>query len=1023
MIPRKLQPLYQLLVSCLGRDNGTRVFNYLALKAGSDIATLRLVYEGIHNDLRAVPAVRIAGVFSKFFSSNVWDSLRSDFDNSTYTASILKTYLRLELVRAVAVSTDAQPIVSDWSDVTLEPLELHRRLDSVISRHSAFVDFAENGDSSTFFLSLCGYCLSDATQKRFIAPTCEAFFCESQEDMSSVVYLSLLAKLFLFFVESRGVDPSRAVHTFTVLAKERTLDPRDLILILCDFYEDDRYREQVLTILLSLAATAIRSFYRDRRALITTVLKLQKDLIRISGGKALQYARRVLELHVSHPDLDIAGWVQEGARIIRRHGEESLAAKTYFDRESDLSKRVWRLADRGLQFDEISKRLHTFIRGITERNVDLQPSERETLEGRPHAYYTDGKVVFIPPRIDHAGEKDDNYTVLLHSTAHECGHIEFGSFSEDRKRYLFAARELNTRFPGQYARNRNKIRDHISRLRRKFEYLGYEVVGISENRLPYLTRLLFHVELPYVLKDLWNITEDRRIDYRVAQRYRGFAREKAFVDERDFEVVPNVSKLGGADNLVTALAQQLGFGKVKGEVPATNQPYLARMLARIDASKPPETADAFDTMLTAAELYVVFIEYLQKEQPTLLERLKKMEEHRFTCFNLCNNPRNASVQVDVAWCRREKRLRDEARGGNDRTERDENRKNASDVISRHHGYAEPRIDHDSFEREYTYPEWDHKRNMYMVDHCKLYECKLPAPARPRESGFSLGVGTVSAVRRAFSTLKPRELDLVHGMDDGQEIDFDRYFDALMDLKSGNQMNENFFIRRDRRLRNVASALVLDMSPSTSQEIQGDSIFAHEQEASYLAAEAMNAIGDRFGMYCFFDYGPDATLFYTLKGLDERYDRTTVDRLTEFIPASRGWSRIAVGLRHLIEQFRNLDAKSRIIFLITDGLPFYFEGTEDEGKYSTKYVVDGRVVEEATPVPVVRLDHRETEYAVGDLRKVYEEASFAGIRLFCITLEEECLPTMRKIFDKSLIFLPDVNQLPERLVQVFRAVAV
>lgn len=1007
------------LTSRLGQGAGTRVFNYLAIRSGSDIATMKAIHAGLEGSFRVLPLHGISEILGCFFDSELWAAIRKDINNCKFIKQVFDTYLRIKQ-RDSDLAYDTDPIQAEWTTESFIPCELKGDLDRFLKKKPAGRAIVESRTASHFYLSLCTFVMANESIKPMI-PVLSRHFAGS---IGATAQLSLLVELFLYFVIGRSVPAKKAFSSLLSMLDRGRIPPVDLLLVLHDFYEDNRYSKNVLTVLLALASTAVRSFYEKRRRIIMTVLNLEKDLIRISRAGALEYAKTVLELHVSHPYIDITNWVQEGARIVRRYGERSAAARTYFSRKSDLSMRLWREADIGVQFDEVSARLHTFVQAVTERNIDLRVSTKKTVEGFDNVFYTDGHTVYVPRYVGHAQTKEDNYTVLLHSTAHECGHIEFGSFADDSHRYKAASRRLNKLFPGQFAENRAKMYEYINGLKHRLDELGYTVTGISfaEDRLPRIIRLLFHAKHPPLLRDMWNIAEDRRIDQRVFGRYRGFAKEKAFVDGLDFRTVPDISTVSGAANLVTALAQQLGFGRIKGQLEEGNRPYFEKMLEHIEASKDPETADAYDTLMTAAALYKILTGYLQERQPELLNQLEQ-EEISFSGLQVSQNPRNAPIQIDIAWHNKERRERNYRLGRRNGFSDEALPGKATEIVQKHHGAAEPIIGLSSFKKAYSYPEWDFHRNTYMTDHCALYDCNLPAPKDGYRRSFAGLVANVAEVRRAFSALKPKDMELLRGLEDGQEVDFDRYFDSLMDLKTGHEMEHDFYMIRAHRVRSVASALVLDMSPSTAEVIQGDTIFAHEQSATYLSAEAMHAIGDRFGIYSFFDYGPEATLFYTIKAIDEVFGAATVKRLDEFLPATRGWSRLSVGLRHLIDRFKNIDAKSRIIFLITDGLPFYYEGTKDEGKTAKRYTVDGRVVESAKPVPVLSVNHRGTDYAIGDLRKVYEEASVAGIRLFCITLDEKSIPVMSRIFDTSLIYLPDISQLPGRLVQVFRAVAV
>jgi nitric oxide reductase NorD protein len=322
---------------------------------------------------------------------------------------------------------------------------------------------------------------------------------------------------------------------------------------------------------------------------------------------------------------------------------------------------------------------------------------------------------------------------------------------------------------------------------------------------------------------------------------------------------------------------------------------------------------------------------------------------------------------------------------------------------------------------YLYPEWDIEKNCYINDHCILSELSLPPVNRRNQDNLrNRYSGFLESVKKAFLKMKPDSFVQHRGMDDGHEIDFDRYVDALMDFSSGNQMENNFYIFRERKIRSVLSGLVLDMSPSTDEEVEGGTIFLYQKYATYLLSEAMNIIGDPFGIFTFYDYGPSATFFYTLKDFSESYSSNHYKRLCSFKPSPRGFSRLSVGLRHIIGKMKEHEAKSKIIFFITDGFPCYFEDAIDRGETASVFYVDGtRRVEVDKPVPVVDAVYKRKHYVLHDLRKVREEATLAGIELFCITLDANSISFMEDVFGNALIYLPEISELPKRLLEIFR----
>ena len=94
---------------------------------------------------------------------------------------------------------------------------------------------------------------------------------------------------------------------------------------------------------------------------------------------------------------------------------------------------------------------------------------------------------------------------------------------------------------------------------------------------------------------------------------------------------------------------------------------------------------------------------------------------------------------------------------------------------------------------------------------------------------------------------------------------------------------------------------------------------------------------------------------------------------------------------------------------------------DRGKRATSYQIDGRWVTVDEPVPVVSVLTKDRSCIFHDLQKVYEEATIAGIHLFCITLDKGSVDFMGKIFGNALIYPPNIAELRKRLIDIFKRV--
>ena len=99
------------------------------------------------------------------------------------------------------------------------------------------------------------------------------------------------------------------------------------------------------------------------------------------------------------------------------------------------------------------------------------------------------------------------------------------------------------------------------------------------------------------------------------------------------------------------------------------------------------------------------------------------------------------------------------------------------------------------------------------------------------------------------------------------------------------------------------------------------------------------------------------------------------------------------IRHTITKLENHEARSRFLFLVTDGRP------QDRG-YSREGV--------------------EKEYAVYDTRQALIEARQKGITPFCLTVDKSGHDYLKTMMDDfSYEVLSDISMLPARLPELYK----
>ena len=328
-------------------------------------------------------------------------------------------------------------------------------------------------------------------------------------------------------------------------------------------------------------------------------------------------------------------------------------------------------------------------------------------------------------------------------------------------------------------------------------------------------------------------------------------------------------------------------------------------------------------------------------------------------------------------------------------------------------------------QSFVYDEWDFRAEDYKPRWCIVRQ-KPMAEGDPTYFGATLHAYAplVAQIRRQFELMVPEMYRKVRKLEDGEEIDIDDVIEAMVDIRTGASPSDKLFWRRNKVQRDVAVVFLLDTSASTAEAIEesrkgpddwnapddpveymqwlrarrGEGvrrtykrIIDVEKEACVLLINALEAIGDVYGIYGFSGYGRENVEFYTIKDIDESFNERVKKRIDRIAPLHA--TRMGPAIRHATTKLEAHDARTKVLFLISDGRP------QDRG-YSREGV--------------------EKEYAVHDTKMALDEAKAKGVTAFCLTVDKnghDYLATMCQ--DMGYEILDDVLQLPRRLLYLYR----
>ncbi|MBN1676259.1 MAG: VWA domain-containing protein [Kiritimatiellae bacterium] len=286
---------------------------------------------------------------------------------------------------------------------------------------------------------------------------------------------------------------------------------------------------------------------------------------------------------------------------------------------------------------------------------------------------------------------------------------------------------------------------------------------------------------------------------------------------------------------------------------------------------------------------------------------------------------------------------------------------------------------------FVYDEWNHAEHDYYQNWCVVRE--IP-PRQMTDQAVPEDVfEEAQRIRRVFERFKPDLVRREKYLADGDVINIDLLVHYLVKRRMEPHPRIDFYEKPRINRRDLAVLLLLDISGSTGAESGQQKIVELEKRAALILAYGLASLGDRFAICGFSGNGRKNCEYYTFKDFEEEWNAGCVARILAAYPLSS--TRIGAALRHSGYRLTRIDARQRLIILITDGQPM-------DSEYDPK-----------------------TRYAQYDVRTACEENRKQEIHTFCISTEENSRADMEIMFPgRRFVILPDMRQLPRVLPRLY-----
>jgi len=692
-------------------------------------------------------------------------------------------------------------------------------------------------------------------------------------------------------------------------------------------------------------------------------------------------------------------WFASGMEVL----EYSLdGGRAYFAMETEKALGAVSYALSGVPLRQIARRIKLFAQALCGRDLRIYDLPDSLESGQPMARATvseDGRSIGLPSIVRRYPTFDENVRLYMVMAAHEAGHLEFGTFELPITQLQDLVEDLDQRYGRPVSKQARTLGDVFARYPQ-----------------------------PGLIRDLWALVEDARVEYLLRAEYPGLSRDlaamaKDAVNVRSLAHGMTVRELV-VDQLLLLSTAEAGSVTiptvVTGEVDqlwALCQPIFQpsataeeavrladRLYVRMDellavrreADPPPDESEAQEQSIPAP-----------KSSEDLSDTYRPMDNWDYRGAmdpNLVRERSEASPEQTSASGQGDREVGAGLvgdSGGSSGAGRARSQQTSEDVLVP--GRRQPSLVEEVLAVEgeglrpedekigsvkaVRYHEWDVAIQDYRMNWCRVVEREASEESSDFvEATLAAQGGTVRLLRRYFESLRPPGLRRLAGQLDGEDLDMDAVIGRLADLAAGIEPSERMYVRREKRERDVAAAFLVDLSGSTSRQVdQGRRIIDIEKQGLVLLCEALSAIGDQFAVYGYSGQGRQHVDFVIVKSFDELVTGRAGAKLGGIVPLQQ--NRDGAAIRHATSKLLARQAKTRILVLLSDGRPL------DDG-------------------------YKE-DYSLEDTRMALREARAKGIEPVCITIDKEADPYLRRMYGEvRYVVIDRVEGLPEKLPRIY-----
>ncbi len=651
-------------------------------------------------------------------------------------------------------------------------------------------------------------------------------------------------------------------------------------------------------------------------------------------------------------DLDVREleeWAFKGINIFE---ENPIRGRPYFSLKSKSSTDTIEELKGGVALKKISNILKYYAVGLS--GVDFSIRSKHVLP-LPEGFefinpIIAGNVIYLEPKIKKYEDFEDNFNIYKLSVMHEVGHVQFSTT------------EMSTQAASSVLKK-----------------MGFEFSSTVET--VNITSLFSAFQDHLLAIDLMGIIEDARIEYMTFISYRGlqdsFKRIRAQLLQARPIPEPELERFMEALLwLSTENEPVFSMDTKTRQIIDICRDLLHKVLN--------PSSSTLDSMEMAFEVYNLLKKVYTPQDGRRYTPIKNLE-YRGVGISALTEDDPASIDPYEHMLARFVPQSEENR-------EEEKKEEMPDDMFQEQSYAIP--NNWNVRGSFRYDEWDTVINDYKSGWCVVKEIEPSGESGEYfEDAIKRYRNEIILIKRIFSTMRPESFHKLKRQIDGTEIDIDVFIDALIQKKCGADLDDRFYVRWDKRERDVATLFLVDVSASTSKKLNtgGQSIIDVEKDSLIIMSQALESIGDKYAIYAFSGHTRKDVEYYIIKEFNEDFSDTVANRISLLEPVAN--TRLGPVIRHSIAKLDRVHATTKMIVLLSDGEPY--DTCHGEGAY------EGRVAEEDTRVAI-------------------QEGNAKNIHFFCITVDRNPGGYLDNIFSSvGYTIIDDAQVLPAILPALYK----